>query len=98
MQLRIHKKKTVAVYKSYIEESCSSFEIMTHSLVETKINFAKYVVGGINDSVQYFMITQIPILKIALFCNNKEIMPGNTVNFIFLPLILILLLLLNLKI
>ena len=25
------------------------------------------------------MITQIPILKIALFCNNKEIMPGNTV-------------------
>ena len=71
--------KTVAVYKSYIEESCSSFEIKANALIQTKINFSEHIIGGLNDSKPYFQITQIPIPKIILTSNNKLIIHGNTV-------------------
>ena len=73
------KNKKIAVYKKYIEETCSSFEVTTKLRTKTTINFAEHITGGANCSKSYFMITQIPILRISLFSNNKEIMPGNTI-------------------
>jgi len=71
------KNKKVAVYKSYFGESCSSFEITTNLNSKTPIFFSDYITG--EDSISNFMITEIPILKIILFCDNKEIKPGNTI-------------------
>ena len=73
------KNKTVAVYKSYFEESCSSFEITTNVNIKTNIYFSDYIIGKDSDSNSNFMITQIPLLKVALFKDNKEIYPGNTI-------------------
>ncbi len=73
------KNKNVAVYKSYFEESCSSFEITTNINIKTNIYFSDYIIGKVSDSNSNFMITQLPILKIALFSDNKEIYPGKTI-------------------
>lgn len=67
------------IYKSYIEESCSSFEIITNELTETKINFTEHISTGINGSNTDFIIIGFPILKIVLYKNNISIEPGNTV-------------------
>ena len=71
------KNKKVAIYKSYFEESCSSFEITTNLNKKTKIFFSDYITG--NDSISNYMITQIPFSKVILYCDNNEVKPGNTV-------------------
>jgi len=73
------KNKTVAIYKSYAEESCSSFEITTNANIKTNIYFSDYIIGEDSGSNSNFMITQIPIFNITLFNDNKEIYPGNTI-------------------
>ena len=76
----MHEDSNIAaVYKSYIEESCSSFEIITNELVETEINFTEYINVGINGTNKNFMILGFPILRFDLYKNNISILPGNTV-------------------
>ena len=71
------KNYTYAAYKIYIEESCSSFDILTTESKETNISFFNYITGGINDLKPSFMITEIDP-KITLFNNNKRIIAGTT--------------------
>lgn len=69
---------SIRIIKSYIEESCSSFEIMTNELVKTKIYFSNYISGGLNNSDSNFQITEIDP-KILLFYNKTIITAGNTI-------------------
>ena len=68
-----------AVYKSFIKETCSSFQITANAFTKTKIIFSEYITGRVNHSDSYFIITQIPIQNVSLLCDGKEIKPGNTV-------------------
>ena len=71
------KNKKAAIYKSYLEESCSSFEVTTNANSKTDIYFSDYITG--KDSIFNFMITEFPFSKVILFCDNKKVKPGNTV-------------------
>ena len=72
-----------AVAKTYIDESCSSFEILANNSTETNITFYDYVTGGINNLNPNFIITEIDP-KIILFNNNEIIKPGNTIFYFFI--------------
>ena len=71
--------KKVALYKSYFEESCSSFSLTTNVNAKTKIFFSDYIIVKSLDSRKDFMITEIPFSKIVVYCDDKEIKPGNTI-------------------
>ena len=67
----------LAFFKSYINESCSSFEILANNNTETNISFYDYISGGVYNLNPNFIITDIDP-KITLFNNNKVIKAGST--------------------
>ena len=68
------------IYKSYLEESCSSFEINVKPLTKTKINFVEHLSKGTNNYNPSFMITEIPTSQhIKIFCNDIKVIPGNKI-------------------
>ena len=72
--------REVALYKSYINKSCSSFRISIHPFVKANIKFSEYITGGINDYFSpTFMITKIDS-RISLFVDgDTSVKEGNTV-------------------
>lgn len=68
---------TYQVVKSYIEESCSSFDILTQELERTNISFYDHISGGLKENKPNFIITEIGP-KIILYKNDKNIRAGET--------------------
>ena len=67
----------MTIYKSYIEQSCSSFEIEANDEEKTQLSFYNYVAGGMESDNANFIITYIDP-KIVLFNDNLKVTAGNT--------------------
>ena len=65
------------VVKVYVDETCSSFEILTDLMTLTNISFYDYITGGINNEEPKFIITKIPE-EIKLMHNNDWMQAGTT--------------------
>ena len=69
----------MSIIKSYLEDSCSSFQLEVHALEKKEINFYDYISEGNSDTNISFMITEFDTEKLNISQNDSIIMPGNTI-------------------